>query len=369
MRTSGLHINNLLLVGLPLLLWACSVSPAEKPTSTASRAALSTLPPPQIRVTQATISPSPTWTATAAPTLTATISPTPDPYAGLAIEDLIQRDYGGGEIQALETLAVNSYFTRTLIAYPSDDLTIYGFLNTPRRGMPPYPVVIAIHGYIDPQVYNTLDYTTRYADALARAGFLVLHPNLRGYPPSTDGDNRFRVGMAVDVLNLIALVNEHGGKPGPLALADADRLGLWGHSMGGGIAIRVLTVSPEVDAAVLYGSMSADDQLNYERIFTYFSYGQRGQEELSAPEEVFQRISPIYFLDRIGAALSIHHGLQDADVPPAWSADLCQRLQRLEKQVDCFTYPDQPHTFHGDGDQLFIQRSIDFFNKWLRSGE
>jgi len=63
----------------------------------------------------------------------------------LGIEDLRLRSFGGGQIEQLETLAVNSYFTRTLMLYPSDGLSIYGFMNVPRRGVPPYPVVIAIH--------------------------------------------------------------------------------------------------------------------------------------------------------------------------------------------------------------------------------
>jgi dipeptidyl aminopeptidase/acylaminoacyl peptidase len=227
------------------------------------------------------------------------------------------------------------------------------------------PVVIAVHGFIEPAIYTTLDYTTRYADALARAGFLVIHPNLRGYAPSDDGDNLFRVGMAIDVLNLIALVKEQAGKSGPLERADPAAIGIWGHSMGGGISTRVITLSPDVRAAVLYGAMSGDDRQNYQRIFDYFSNGTRGQEELGAPDEAFLRISPIYYLDRIQAAVSIHHGESDVDVPPAWSLDLCQRLQALGKSVECFTYEGQPHTFHGDGDQLFIQRTIEFFKRWL----
>jgi dipeptidyl aminopeptidase/acylaminoacyl peptidase len=55
----------------------------------------------------------------------------------------------------------------------------------------------------------------------------------------------------------------------------------------------------------------------------------------------------------------------DADVPPAWSLELCQRLQELGKSVECFTYEGQPHTFYGDSDQLFIQRTIEFFRLWL----
>jgi dipeptidyl aminopeptidase/acylaminoacyl peptidase len=265
-----------------------------------------------------------------------------------------------------DTLQVNSYFTRTLVSYPSDGLTIYGFMDTPRRGEAVRrPVVIALHGYIDPAIYTTLDYTTHYADALARYGFLVIHPNLRGYAPSQDGDNLFRVGMAIDVLNLIALVKQTAGELGPLEQADPNEIGIWGHSMGGGISTRVITISPDVRAAVLYGAMSGDERQNYERIFTYFSPGTRGQEELSAPDEAFLRISPIYYLERIQAAVSIHHGELDPDVPPKWSRDLCQRLKDLGKTVECFTYPGQVHTFHGEGDDLFIQRSVEFFKKWL----
>jgi dipeptidyl aminopeptidase/acylaminoacyl peptidase len=137
--------------------------------------------------------------------------------------------------------------------------------------------------------------------------------------------------------------------------------------MGGGISTRVLTVSPDVRAAVLYGAMSGDEKQNFERIFTYFSNGQRGQEELAAPAEVFQRISPIFFLDRIQAAVSIHHGQNDGEVPLTWSLDLCDRLLKLDKTVECFTYPGEPHTFYGDGDVLFVQRVIDFFNRQLRN--
>ena len=306
-------------------------------------------------------------TLTPTATVEPTITPTPDPYAGLSITDLAARSYGGGELQEIETLAINSFFTRTLISYPSDGLNIYGFMNTPVSGSPPFPVVIALHGYIDPEIYDTIDYTTRYADDLARAGFLVLHPNLRGYPPSDSGENLFRVGMAIDVLNLIALVKQQAGQPGSLELADPLAIGLWGHSMGGGISTRVLTVSPDVRAAVLYGAMSGDEKQNFERIFTYFSNGQRGQEELAAPAEVFQRISPIFFLDRIQAAVSIHHGQNDGEVPLTWSLDLCDRLLKLDKTVECFTYPGEPHTFYGDGDVLFVQRVIDFFNRQLRN--
>jgi dipeptidyl aminopeptidase/acylaminoacyl peptidase len=314
----------------------------------------------QTPVPSATVLP----TATITPTFTP--SATPDPYAAYRMQALLSRGYGGGEVHVEETLQVNDFFTRTLISYPSDGLRIYGFMNVPKQGQPPYPVVVANHGYINPLIYETLDYTTRYADALARAGFLVLHPNLRGYPPSDGGENLFRVGMAVDVLNLIALVAQTGGQPGALEQADPQAIGLWGHSMGGGVSTRVITIDRKVRAVVLYGAMSGDERSNFEAI-SRWSQGQRGIEELMVPEEELKTISPIYYLDRIQAAVSIHHGGSDELVPVGWSHDLCQRLLDLDKQVECFIYPGQPHTFYGDQDLEFIQRSIEFFDRELRA--
>ena len=258
----------------------------------------------------------------------------------------------------------NSIFTRYLIRYPSDGLAIYGFADIP-NDEEMHPVIIALHGYIDPAVYNTLDYTTRYADALASAGYIVLHPNLRGYQPSDEGENLFRVGMAIDVLNLIALVKSQSGGTDPLKNANPEAIGLWGHSMGGGITTRVLTVSEDIKAAVLYAAMSGDEETNYAAIRAWSGQA-RGLEELNVPVEALNRISPMYFFDNIRAAVSIHHGKADELVPMSWSVTTCERLTLLGKRVECFYYDNMPHTFYGQGENEFIQNTTAFFNRELK---
>ncbi len=307
--------------------------------------------------------PTATQLLTSTPTLPPALSPTPDPYFPYTIEYLQSRAYGGGQIEFLEILEQNILFTRYLIRYPSDGLNIYGFANIP-NDEGPYPVIITLHGYIDPAMYNTLDYTTHYADALAGAGYIVLHPNLRGYQPSDTADNLFRVGMATDVLNLIGLIQTQSGGSDPLRTADPNLIGLWGHSMGGGISTRVLTVSDDVRAAVLYGAMSGDEQKNYEAIQSW-SGNTRGMEEFSVPVEALTRISPMYFFADISAAISIHHGTADATVPLDWSMLTCEQLQALGKNVECHYYEDMPHTFYGQGDEEFIQNTVQFFNQYL----
>lgn len=299
-----------------------------------------------------------------------TLTPTPDPYAGLTIADLSARAYGGGKLAVVQQLSVTESFSRTLISYPSDGLNIYGFMNEP-FGQGPFPVALVLHGYIPPENYGTIAYTTRYADFLARSGYLVIHPNYRNHPPSDQTEayaagrdpRDFRIGYALDVLNLLAVIQDQAGTAGPLARADGDSLHLLGHSMGGGIALRTLVVNPAVDAAVLYGSMSADEYQNYERILVW-SEGERGEEELATTPEDMERIAPLHYLDRIQAAVSIHHGASDTVVPPEWSDELCRQLQQLGKQVECFSYVDAPHTFQGEDDRLFQQRVLDFFNRY-----
>lgn len=402
MGAAVLFLLTLVFLLLILISTACSSVSGNPPIQTEAievnqNAVAHVTPPATVKIigtltptetSTATIARTPTPAASPLPTSTSTISPTPDPYEEYTIEHLANRGYGGeGELKIEGTLAINSYFTRYEFSYPSDGLTIYGFMNVPEvdrvsgaitdrsgggsadgsnsKTAGGTPIVIALHGYIDPAIYNTIDYTTRYADALARAGYIVLHPNLRNYQPSDDGDNLFRVGMAIDVLNLIALVKDGAGQAGSLEMADPEAIGLWGHSMGGGVSTRVMTVSPDVGAVVLYGAMSGDDQKNFERIYSYFSNGQRGLEELAAPQEALQRISPIFFLDRVQAPVSIHHGKTDGEVPLVWSLDTCRRLRDLDVQVECFTYEDQPHTFYGDGDALFISRMVEFYDRVL----
>lgn len=308
--------------------------------------------------------------ATDTPLLLPTFTPTPapslstDPYAGLTIESLINRDYGGGEVNIIDTLERKNGFTRYLFTYPSDGIEVTGFMNVPDEGNI-FPVALVLHGYISPAVYETLAYTTRYADALAEAGYMVFHPNFRNYPPSESGPNPFRIGYAIDVLNLITIIREQSQDPlGYLRRANGDDINLWGHSMGGGVLLRVITVNNEeyIRAAVLYGSMSGDERLNFNKIYQW-SNGSDGDFELAASDKVIRAVSPIYHLDRINTPIEIHHGGADDVVPPSWSDDLCQRLRLLNHPVECFSYTGQPHTFRGQGEELFMQRVVDFFNR------
>lgn len=340
---------------IALLLGACQRS-ASSPA----------LPAPQILIGDATLTPTPFQADhnPSAATRQPSATPTSDPYASLSIQNLAARSYGG-DLFALQELGAATNFSRRLISYTSDDLYINGFMDVP-HGKGPFPVVLVLHGYVDPEDYLVEAYTARYAAAYANAGYIAIHPNYRNYPPSDFGPNDFRVGFAIDVLNLIAIVHQTAGQPGPLEKADGENVFLWGHSMGGGIIQRVLTVGAEVNAAVLYGSMSGDERRNFELIRDVLSDGQRGLEELQVSEDALANISPINFYSRIRVPVSIHHGDMDDVVPVQWSQELCDTLSELGKEVECFFYHNMPHTFYGLNDGLFLQRTLEFFQRNLQ---
>jgi dipeptidyl aminopeptidase/acylaminoacyl peptidase len=336
--------------------------------STATPSPTPTSPPP-------TITPTPTRTATPEPTATAT----PDPVAGLTIEDLRTRSYGGGTIETVRTMDSNAAYTRYLIAYPSDGLRITGVMAVPKGSAPEggFPVIVLNHGYINPAVYKTGTRYVAYVDYYAQHGYLVLNPDYRNHDGSDQGPNPFRIGYAIDVLNLLAEIKT-------LPQANPERVGMIGHSMGGNVTQRVLVVTDTVKAAVLYASTSGREGERW-RSFTAGDGGTPDPTRTPRPGErdfgglfggldipraslpqVYARISPASYYQDITTPISIHHGDADQTVPPQLSVRLRDDLLALGKEVEYFTYPGQPHSFVGNGFNLLMQRTTAFFDRYLK---
>ncbi|HLF91035.1 MAG TPA: alpha/beta fold hydrolase [Anaerolineales bacterium] len=294
--------------------------------------------------------------------------------ADLSIEALASRAYGqdAGTLTIESVLESPGGFVRALISYPSDGLNIFGFMNIP-AGEGPFPVVIFVHGWVASYKYETLDYSVRYADDLTRRGFIVIHPNLRGYPPSDNGPDYFGTGEAIDILNLVAIVQRDAGKTGLLLQADSNAIAIWGHSTGGGIAIRVVTVNlpsatgpgPAVKAAILYAPMSGDDSKNAYHTFYTFSGQTRWSYEITVPPEDLIPISPMYYYDRIEAAVQIHHGELDSLIPVDWSRETCDQMKEAGVTVECYDYRTQTHNFCCDSYKWMLDRLVAFMDIYL----
>ena len=302
------------------------------------------------------------------PTATA-VSPTPLPAPTLAafeqytIDYLRSRTYGGGVIQVLEKLTETESFTSYSIHYASDGLNIFGFMNVP-KGIGPFPVIISIHGYAAYGTYNPFNPAQDSADVLAENQFIVIRPGLRNHPPSDPGDNLLRVGMAVDVMNLIALLKAKDALPPELANANTDRIGLWGTSMGGEIGLRVITLSPDVKAAVLFSPLSGYSDRNARQLYEILG-DEEFAKDFTVPLEMLDRISPMYHYYKITSAVQLHHGTADTTAPISWAAETCDFLKAAAVSVECIFYRDAGHIFGGETLQQLRQKALEFYRLHL----
>ena len=307
----------------------------------------------------------PTASATATISVTATLAASlaPAPYEQYTIEHLRQRTYGGGKMDVLKVLADNDTFTRYLIRYPSDGLKIYGFINIPKTGGV-HPVIIAVHGAGSFDTYASQKYETDLFDLFTQQDYIVIFPNLRKYLPSDDGDNLFRVGMTVDVLNLIALVKAAAGPPGLFDNASHKQIGLFGYSMGGDIVLRALTVSSEIKAAVLYSSLSGDEAKNSQLLWQ-LSGDLEFKNETVTPPEVLKQISPNNYYQYINAPVQLFHGTADPTVPVAFAQDTCSALTNAGVNVNCMYFTGEGHSFRSRVSEQFNNALLAFYKKYL----
>jgi dipeptidyl aminopeptidase/acylaminoacyl peptidase len=361
-----------------LLLIACAQQPqevAQVPTATVAASTPTAVPTSIPATATATIAPTansaaPTAIATATtPPPTATPeppTPMPDPFAQynqFTIEGLRARTYGDGEIEVVQVLEEAAAFTRYLVAYPSDGLRITAMLNRP-RGDGPFPVVVLNHGYYPLDVYQTGNGTKLAADYLAARGFLTLSPDFRSHAGSDDAPNQFRAGHVIDALNVIPMLQR-------LPEVQPGKVGMWGHSNGGAITAKAITISDQIGAALIYAPASSNIEQDYQ--FRVERAASRGQEidaidwpvEPNEAPDLYTRLSPLPYAEYVSAPVQIHWGTADEIVPRPWPEDLRNALEAAGKPVEWFEYEGQPHSFQGAGNALYLERMVEFFRREL----
>lgn len=269
-----------------------------------------------------------------------------------------QKDYPAAEITIEREVRATSGFTSYVVSYSSDTLKQYALMNVPNSDGP-HPVVVVNHGYIPPDQYSTTQSYINTSAYFANQGFLVLKPDYRGHDQSeTDGKVLSRMAYTDDVLALVHAIDS-------LEAADADRIYMYGHSMGGDITLKVLESSHKIKKATLWAPVAQEFP---ESIF-YFVRKNRSSAQIMEyegaldtmySEDEFPALSPMNYLDRISAPLLIHHGTADASVPYAWSENLAKKLESAGVEHTFYTYPNDNHDIAANFTRA-LQRDVAFF--------
>jgi dipeptidyl aminopeptidase/acylaminoacyl peptidase len=351
----------LVFLTLAVLISGCAPQAAPPPTQTI-------IVSPTETATQ-TSTPDPTATFTLVPTAT----PVPNPMSIVALRN---QDYPGSEITIVRELERGVNYRRYYVYYLSEGLKIYALLTIPNGEKPEggFPAIVFNHGYIPPDVYKTTERYIAYVDQLARAGYVVFRIDYRGHDQS-EGEATGAYGnpgYQFDVMNALASLKQHPD-------VNPEKIGMWGHSMGGYLTLRAMVISSDIKAGVIWAGVVAsypDLLYNWRRTGAFTpspsstGRGWRGAwiEQYGTPEEnpaFWDSVSATSYLTDLSGPVELHHGTADDDVPVEFSIRLAELGRQNGQIVNLYTYDGDNHNISKYFTQAMNQ-TIAFFDIYLK---
>lgn len=319
-----------------------------------------------------------------------------NPYLPYSFENLRSLQLTPGPITLHSLLETTPSYNSYLVSWEIPDLTtkknlkVSGQMNIP-SGKGPFPIIIMNRGYVEKEQYKTGIGTRPGAAALAQNGYVTIAPDFLGYGQSDPESNDIliaRFSRPIVVLQLLKNLNQLQIKLDPAAnpesngatpifdpnqttqLIDTTRIGLWGHSNGGQIALSVLEITSRTLPTTLWAPVSAP--FPYSVLYFMNDLDDGGaylRKQLSHFEYELENDPRDYSImtepSRILAPIQIHQGGADDSVPLVWSESLTEKLKTATVSATLFTYPQANHQMVPDWDTV-VQRDLQFFAKYLK---
>lgn len=299
----------------------------------------------------------------------------------LQISEMRKQTYPGSDITVEDTLDPGSNYQRYYVSYKSDGLKIYALMTVPNGTKPVtgWPVIVFNHGFIPPAEYKTTERYIAYVDGFARSGYIVFRSDYRGHDQSEGaaGGAYSSPGYTNDVLNAVASLKKYKD-------TDPERIGMWGHSMGGYITLRSMVVTNDIKAGVIWGGVVAP----YTDLISGWRRGPPGTTPNPPPTgslsrgwrgslaslygspqqnpEFWKSISANSYVSEISGPIQLHHSTTDETVPVEFSQTLNKELEAASKTVEYYEYPGDNHNINANFN-IAMQRSIEFFDKYVKA--
>jgi uncharacterized protein len=283
------------------------------------------------------------------------------PLEKYSFPNLKARTAQASEIKLESVLFEDPQYTAYLFSFITEDHRMTGQLNVPKTATPSagFPVILMIRGYVDKATYQTGLGTKPAAAVYAKNGFVTVAPDYFGHGGSDDPPISVmgeRVRRPLNTLDLIASLNS-------LSFVDHDRLGLWGHSNGGQLALSILEITGRPLPTTLWAPVTKP--FPFSILFFTDEHSDQGKA-LRKTVATFETDYDVfdYSIDRhisdITAPIQLHQGTNDEAVPYRWSSDFVQSMKKIDKDIVFYTYSNADHNLRPGWDTV-VARDLDFF--------
>jgi dipeptidyl-peptidase-4 len=221
-----------------------------------------------------------------------------------------------------------------------------------------YPVVVMVYGGPGAQSVRNSWSGATWDQVLAQRGFVIWQVDNRGssgrgHAFETPLFRRFGTAELSDQLEGIQYLIRQG-------FVDPDRIGIYGWSYGGYLAIYSLLNSPGTFRAGIAGA-PVTNWRNYDTIYT--------ERYLGLPAENadgYKASSLVENADKLQARLLLLHNIEDDNVLFQNTMQLAEALERSGKLFDMVVYPQRTHAVGGPFRKQLLEKATAFFDQNLK---
>jgi dipeptidyl aminopeptidase/acylaminoacyl peptidase len=164
-----------------------------------------------------------------------------------------------------------------------------------------------------------------------------------------------------------------------LPYVNANKIGIQGHSFGGGETLYIITHSNLFSAACAAAPTVSNEVSAYLGIHYpkgkaggeyRLSYAELGHDHIGTTlwdrPDLFIKASPVFKADKVATPLLIMHNEEDQACEWSQSLEMYMALRRLEKEVWMLQYDGGDHIVFGKNAIDYTIRMAQFFNHYLK---
>ncbi|MFY8351996.1 DPP IV N-terminal domain-containing protein [Pseudoalteromonas sp. SSM20] len=220
-----------------------------------------------------------------------------------------------------------------------------------------YPVMVNVYGGPHAQrVTNSWRSKNLYFQYMVQQGYIVFQLDNRG---SYNRGKKFEDPIYKH-LGEIEVQDQIKGVEflRTLDYVDAERIGIYGHSYGGYMALMTMFKAGDYFKAGVSGAPVTDWAL-YD---THYTERYLGHPDTNA--QGYEKSAVFPYAEGLSGPLMIYHGMADDNVLFTHATKLFKQLQDNAQQFEMMTYPGSKHSLRGKKVQTHLHQTItDFFNR------